>query len=81
MDRLKLIGDDWDKVYRLTKVYLKEDREYPTFDNKTHKMPSGEYTIEGFYANAMKLIVDGGYPKGKDYVIPSVYLKEFYRRK
>ena len=73
---LELIGDSWDKVHRASKIHLMRDSTFPTFEGRTHTLKAGDYIIEGFYADVVKLQRDN-----VDYCIPSIRLKEFYRRK
>lgn len=77
-DRLELIGERWGKVRRGTRVFLVEEKEFPTFEGRTHKLNPGMYEIEGFYADAVKLVQGEGYPLGRDFVIPSIRLREFF---
>ena len=77
----KKIGKDWKKVPKGTKIHLKRNKCYPSFDKKVCLKKGEKYYISGFWANAMGLSKcrKKAQESGSDLFIASGNLKEFYR--
>lgn len=74
--QLNAIGRNWGKIHRGTEIHLLRDAAFPGFEG-SRTLKKGKYLIEGFYANAVKLLRGGYYPIGEEYVIPAASLAGF----
>lgn len=77
---MKQIKKDWNKIYRLSKVTLKEDLKTCCMAGEVI-LKAGTYFISGFWADAMgltKTLKDARDLNNK-WLIPSRDLENFYR--
>ena len=73
-----LIGEEWGKTYRGTKIFIKEDYYYIGFENKKTFVPKGYYFITGFWCDAMGLNSENANGLNQ-FVCPSKALMYFYK--
>ena len=77
---MKQIGENWDKIHRLSKIIVKKDYEYIGLGGKS-TLKVGTYFITGFWADAVGLsdTLNGAREINNKCILPSKALMRFYK--